>query len=103
MRAGASGPPLGLGDGGRLSGLSSVWGCVTPASGSSNVGVGESIIVQFSEPMNEMSVLTAFSFAVAGNPWAVAATGDYNVFVFKPVQPLPLGTTCDARVSTAAP
>jgi hypothetical protein len=76
---------------------------VTPPNSSSNVGVGESMVVQFSEPMNYMDVLAAFTFQVAGNNTQVSASGfGVNTFLFTPVLPLPLGTSCMARISTVA-
>jgi hypothetical protein len=74
---------------------------VTPANGST-VGVGESMVAQFSEPVSLSSAVEAFTFRVGGNLTPVAAyQREANICAFTPVQPMPGGTACTARFSTA--
>ncbi len=74
----------------------------TPGPNAANVGVGESIVIQFSEPMDPNSVASAFSLQCAGNNVAVGVSGFDNAFMFTPVQSLGNGRSCTARISSAA-
>jgi hypothetical protein len=75
---------------------------VTPATGTNNVGIGESMTAQFTEPVTINSVVDAFSFVVSSNPAAVSVVPlAANIVRLTPVQPLSLGASCNARFSTA--
>ncbi len=75
---------------------------VTPVSGAPNVGVGESMIARFDEPVDLESALQAFTFRTAGNVTAVSIIPmDWNILLMIPVQPMPGGTACTARFDTA--
>lgn len=74
----------------------------TPVPNAANVGVGESIVIQFSEPMDPNSVMSAFSLECAGSDVAVRFSGLDNAFMFTPVQSLGNGRACAARISSTA-
>jgi len=73
---------------------------VTPMG--TGVGVGTSMIVQFSEPMDFASVVSGFEFRIAGNPTAVSVNSDLNTYIFTPVKKIANGASCTARVTTVA-
>jgi len=75
---------------------------VTPAGSATNVGVGESMIARFDEPVDLSSAVQAFTFRTAGNLTAVSVLPmERNILLITPVQTMPGGTACTARFSTA--
>lgn len=75
----------------------------TPSPGQTGVGVGQSVTVQFSEPMNNGSVYNAFSWTGGGGsvPWSMDQQ-DNNTFLFTPSLALQTGTTYTIMISATA-
>ena len=75
----------------------------SPAPNASSTGTGQSVVVQFSEPMDWNSVVSAFSWTHTGGsvPFSMDEEGD-NRFVFTPLQMLIINTSYTATMSAAA-
>jgi methionine-rich copper-binding protein CopC len=74
-----------------------------PHSGETNVGVGQPVVVQFSEPMDYASVLDAFSWTGGGGPVLYGVDdSDGNLFVFFPLQTLQNNTTYNVMIAGTA-
>jgi len=75
----------------------------TPAPGATGVGIGETVAVQFSEPMNPGTVFAAFSwtFATGVVGWEMDEQ-DANTFVFTAVIPLTNSTSYTVDISGSA-
>jgi len=74
-----------------------------PAPGATGVGVGQAVMVQFSEGMDYSSVLSAFSWTRAGGTvsWDVQ-TDNGNVFTFQSTSPLLNSTQYTVTIGTGA-
>jgi hypothetical protein len=74
-----------------------------PASGATGVGIGQTVTVQFSEPMDYSSVLAAFSWEKGGTPVAHEVQDDNgNFFIFSALSPLENNTLYTVTISGAA-
>ncbi|MDH3215511.1 MAG: Ig-like domain-containing protein [Candidatus Krumholzibacteria bacterium] len=75
----------------------------SPAPGATGVGIGESVIVQFSEPMDNNSVRQAFQWTWASGmvSWEMDQEDD-NRYVFRPLQALFNSTTYTVTVQGTA-
>ncbi len=74
----------------------------SPAPNATNVGTGQSVIVQFSEPMNNSTVFAAFSWTHGTSHVPVKMEERGNVFLFTPLLSLQLNTTYSVALSGAA-
>jgi hypothetical protein len=75
----------------------------TPRSGETGVGIGQPVVVQFSEPMDYSSVMSAFSWQQGGTPVPFAVDDeDGNTFIFSALRPLDNSTTYTVNIDGAA-
>jgi hypothetical protein len=74
----------------------------SPAPGATGVGVGQSVIITFSEQMDEGSVQTAFTLSAGGNITCDMENVEGNIFVFTPQEVLVGGVTHNVNISGAA-
>lgn len=75
----------------------------TPGAGQTDVGVGQSVQVQFSEPMDYPTILSAFSWETGGTqvPHEVD-TDDGNIFIFSALRALETSTTYTVTIDGTA-
>jgi hypothetical protein len=64
----------------------------SPSPNATGVGVGESVIVEFSEPVDYNSVVNGFTWTSTGGPVARQVQYNQTSFAFTPLQPLDTGT-----------
>jgi hypothetical protein len=75
----------------------------SPAPGQTGVGVGEAVAVQFSEPMDYPTVVSAFSWTRSGGTVSYEVeTQDANVFLFRPTSPLLNATVYTVTIGSGA-